>query len=249
LSAFHNKKSPWFIAAPSFVWPAVVGDNCYYLQHLVDEVELIFFETESSLNYTEHDLPHGLKDLNMGYHLHLPLDLPWEEGVGRVIRDIEKLAAQVEYLSPHCFVLHPPRDPEVFTEFHRAWQEHPDLGSRKLLLENVQENDLVQIWPLILQTEFKICLDLGHLLAFNQQELFNLRGFRDRLEMLHIYGDNDPSRHTSLANLSPTGQEILKSVLEKFPSNRTIVLEVFNPEDLHQSLDIFSNWIINWGLS
>ncbi|MFW6414704.1 MAG: cobamide remodeling phosphodiesterase CbiR [Thermodesulfobacteriota bacterium] len=249
MSAFQNTKSPWHIAAPSFVWPAVVGDNCYYLQHLVDEVEIIFFETESSLNYTEHDLPPDLKDLGLGFHLHLPLDLPWEEGVERVIQDIEKLAAQVEYLSPHCFVLHPPPDPQLFTQFHRAWENHPYLNTRKLLLENVQENDLIQAWPLILQTDFRICLDLGHMLAFGQQEIFNLDGFWERLEMLHIYGDNDPSRHTSLANLSSAGQEILGHVLQTFPSNKTIVLEVFNPEELNQSLDILSKWIINWGLS
>lgn len=248
MCAFQYTTTPWNIAAPSFVWSGRVGENCYYLENMVDEVELVFFETEFCLNYDEQDLPGDLINLDLDFHLHLPLDLPWNKGIAEVIRKISKLNAQVEYLSPHCFVLHPPADPQVFMEFYRAWKRHPDLNARTLLLENVRENNLLQIWSWIEQTDCRICLDLGHLLHYRQQAILDQKQLWNRLEMLHIYGEQHCSKHTSLQNLSSEGQDMLKSILQIFPREKTLVVEVFTSEDLTQSLDILSKWIINWEL-
>lgn len=67
------------VAAPSWVLPGSLADNCRFLAGRVDEAGLLFFETESSLAYGEADLPPDLALLPLAYHVHLPLDLPWSE--------------------------------------------------------------------------------------------------------------------------------------------------------------------------
>lgn len=66
------------LAAPSWVIAADLPANCRFLAGRVDEVGLLFFEAKSSLAYGADDLPAGLAALPLDFHLHLPLDLPWE---------------------------------------------------------------------------------------------------------------------------------------------------------------------------
>ena len=75
------------------------------------EVGIVLFETAGSLAYTEADLPPDLAGLPLTYHVHLPLDLPWQDGPNgaQATWDIvRRLVAITDYLSPNAYVLHPP---------------------------------------------------------------------------------------------------------------------------------------------
>ena len=67
------------LAAPSWVMPGTVAENCAFLASVVDEVGLLFMETSACLAYDKRDLPNSLADLPLTYHVHLPLDLPMQE--------------------------------------------------------------------------------------------------------------------------------------------------------------------------
>lgn len=67
------------LAAPSWVMPGTVAENCDFLATLVDEISLLFMESAACLAYGRQDLPDSLADLPLSYHLHLPLDLPMSE--------------------------------------------------------------------------------------------------------------------------------------------------------------------------
>ncbi len=239
-------KLPWKIAAPSFVWPARVGENCLHLQHLVQEVGITFFETAGSLDYNKQDLPPWLTQLGLDFHLHLPLDLPWEQGGELVFELCRRLLQKTDYLQPQRYVLHPPLDQEQLQVFFELWTK--DKNSSSLLLENIQGNDLTQLWPWILDKGLGVCLDLGHLLLFEQEALLQVPELWSRVHMLHIYGEQQGHRHSALDQLSPRGQAILYHLLQHISRDCTLVLEVFNPKNLQTSLDIFAAWITNWGL-
>ncbi|PTN32734.1 cobamide remodeling phosphodiesterase CbiR [Desulfonatronum sp. SC1] len=202
------------IAGPSFVWPADVAENCRRLAPLVDEVGLLFFESEACLVYTERDLPPWLAETGLRFHAHLPLDLPWNEGPERVWEIVSGLRRKAAFLRPWAFVLHPPETrpdfidlsgrAEVcpqpgndvafgqgfgsFTEFVHLWGQRWEQGGgrpEELLLENTRENDLVDSWPLIQSVNLGICLDLGHLLVHGQQT-HRLPEIWSRVRMVHL---------------------------------------------------------------
>lgn len=239
-------QTAWKLAAPSFIWPARIGENCLRLKDLVQEVGLVFFETAGSLKYDATDLPYWLAELDLEYHLHLPLDLPWDQGASHVFDLCQSLMQKTDYLAPHLYVLHPPPQEEILLDFCSLWSKERCLQS--LALENVQDCDLTDFWRRIEELDLSVCLDLGHLLTFQQNALLRMPGFWDRTHMLHIYGDLDGHRHSSLEQLSAQGKEVLHQALLRIPQDSTLVLEVFDPGSLQTSLDIFSTWISNWDL-
>jgi len=238
--------SRWRLAAPSFVWPAGLAENCQRLQTLVDEAALLFFETEACLAYGPHDLPLWLNDLDLGYHVHMPLDLPWQNGPREVVRTVTALAEKVAFVRPNGYVLHPPPEAKDLAAFYQAWIDRGFAGS-DLLIENIEGNDLCRLWPELRMTECSVCLDVGHLLLFDQWDLLQQPGFSDRLAMLHLYGDQPGHGHASLACMTANGRELTRTLLSRLPQGATIVLETFSPRELQESLDIFSTWVTNWG--
>ncbi len=260
------------IAAPSFVWPAHIAENCRLLAPLVDEVGLLFFQSEACLAYTERDLPPRLAETDLGFHVHLPLDLPWNEGPERVWEIVSGLRRKAAFLRPWAFVLHPPEArgsgqsricpppgngvafDQVFDslrDFVRLWdqarakgQEHVNGRPGELLLENTQENDLVDSWPLIQSSNLGICLDLGHLLVHGQQT-HHLPGIWPRVRMVHLSApgklgvDGRPrDGHRSLAELDHRGRGLLEEILGRVRPDCVLMLEVFEPEGFMESLNM-----------
>ena len=196
------------IGTTSFVFPDTIFENCKKLQHLVDEVSIVMFETKSCLNYTVKDLPYELKNLDLTYNIHLPLDLEWKKGVSYVVEDITRLIEKTLFLAPTSYVLHPPTQKITFIEFvEYAQKKHLPLN--KFLIENVKENDLTEIWDIVQNTPINVCLDIGHLIEYNQFNMLNLDKIFQKINMLHLY---TPKKgiHKSLALLDKKGLEILK---------------------------------------
>ncbi|MEF8942836.1 MAG: cobamide remodeling phosphodiesterase CbiR [Desulfohalobiaceae bacterium] len=238
-----NTQLPWTIAAPSFVWPARVGENCHRLKNMVDEVAVTLFETRGSLEYTDEDLPPDLAGLDLSYNVHLPLDLPWTEGAEEVYGNIRALAAKMDFLRPHSFVLHPPGDDRELERLIHLWS-----GSRNpesLSLENVEGDDLRDHWPLIRETGCRVCLDLGHLLAYGQESLLETPGLLGQTSVLHLYAPGPNGEHDTLSRLDDHGFRLLQHVLHNMPASSVIVLELFHPEKFSESLDIFRSWFRN----
>jgi hypothetical protein len=88
-----------------------VSENAAFLAGRVREVALLFFQTEACLAYGEEDLPPSLAGLPLSWHLHLPLDLPWDRGAEATARTVAALADKAAFLAPRGMVLHPPPGP------------------------------------------------------------------------------------------------------------------------------------------
>ncbi len=232
------------LATTSFIWPQNIWENCKRLQKIVDEVAILFFETKSSLKYTQKDLPLELRNLELSYHVHLPLDLPWEMGYKEVFNLIYKLVEKISFLNPKGFVFHPPTSRGEFIGFLDLWQKNL---SYPIFLENTKECDLVSVWDFIENSFTKVCIDVGHIIEFQQYDLLKSPNLWKKVKLLHIYAPTS-NGHGSLKLLKKEEEKLVKEILYKAldsDPNITIVLEVFSLSDLKESLDIFYRWIRN----
>ncbi|QJB55152.1 cobamide remodeling phosphodiesterase CbiR [Pseudodesulfovibrio sp. zrk46] len=240
----HGVKFPFSIAAPSFVIPAGAADNSRFLADYFPEIGLLFFESESCLAYSDFDLPPTLATLPVSWHVHLPLDLEWHNGLDEAWRIITHLMDKAAYLSPRSWVLHPPTAPDMLVPLAARFRE-AGVDPATILLENVDETDLVALWPEARQGGFSTCLDLGHILAYDQQPVLDLPGLWDTVRMLHVYAAKPGSgKHLGLTHLDDEGRALLRHVLEHFRGD-TLTLEVFS-EEIFPSLDLLAGWMNEW---
>ena len=241
-AASHGVEFPFTVAAPSFVLPAGAADNARFLAPYFDEICLLFFETEACLAYTDEDLPPDLADLPVSWHVHLPLDLPWNLGLDAAWERLARLMDKATFLSPTAWVLHPP-PPGLLVpladRLHDAGYDPADV-----LLENVEESDLCALWDEARAGGFSACLDLGHILAYGQHPVLGLDGLREQVKMVHAYAP-DGSRHTGLARLDEPGRELLRDILETFRPG-TVTLEIFNEQAIFQSIELLASWTAQW---
>ncbi|SNR75638.1 hypothetical protein SAMN04488503_1062 [Humidesulfovibrio mexicanus] len=230
---------PWRTAAPSCVYPAGVAENCDLLAPFFDEIALAFFETDACLAYTRQDVPDSLTKLPVGWHMHLPLDLPWAAGTARVAEVALALARSVRFLSPRAFVLHPPAVPEQLAEL-AALLRQGGMAPQSLLVENIQGRDLEQLWPVIADADLGVCLDLGHMLVHGQEDFLTLPGLEARLSMVHLNAPDPekPARHASLALLDAHGLAVMDRLLSLLAPGRVAVLELFGEAALFESLEL-----------
>lgn len=239
-----NLKFGFTIAAPSFVIPAGAAENSRFLANYFSEICLLFFETEACLNYTNSDLPPNLADLPVKWHVHLPLDLPWDQGLDATWNKIAGLLDKTAYLSPHVYVLHPPTEPNMLVPLARKIREY-GLDPADILLENVEETDLTTMWNDAREGGYSTCLDLGHILAYDQHSVLNLPNLWETVRMLHVYAPGKGGRHTSLANLDESGQEVLRTMFEHFQGD-TVTLEVFDEKGIFESVDMLAGLLSGW---
>lgn len=230
---------PWRVAAPSFVHPGTVRQNCALLRQFFPEVALLLFETEACLGYGPDDLPGPEEFPELSFHAHLPLDLPWDLGLDPAWARLAALMDKVAHLEPRQFVLHPPPPSIPLAALAARFAGH-GLDPADVLLENVRERGLAEIWDEAREAGFGTCLDLGHMLAYKQTDVAALPGVFERAAMLHLSAPGPGGRHRGLAFLDTTGQDLLRRLLAGFRPGGAVVLEVFEAPALFESLEILA---------
>ncbi len=251
------KKSSWRLSAPSWVRPGTAAENCRFLAPHFPDIGLYFLETKACLAYTAEDIPE--KTPGLSFHMHLPLDLPWERGPDRAHADVEALVELVRELAPWGFVLHHPGDSDALAQFVALWRK-AGRDSRDLLLENTEGVSGRELLRAAKALDAGLCLDLGHLQAFGREEILDAPDVFLRTRMLHVYAPWDMARredrkrmgnghrHRSLAALDRTGRGLLRRLLENVPRDAAVVFEVFSEKELRSSLAAFAGFLEQWGM-
>jgi len=228
------------LSAPSYVIPGNIYDNCMFLKQYVSGISLAFFEAKVCLGYTEKDLPLTLKDMeDIRYHLHLPLDLDWTKPE-LAAKICWELWQKTSFLKPWAGVLHPEQSRNKVKSFLQTWI---DLGGKpeQILLENIKDIDLSQLWDVVVETNVGICLDTGHLFAYGQENILALPGFWEKIDLVHFYGQEKGRTHYGLEYLSNQGWDFFKEVLNKLKDGAEIVLELFAKDSFLSSYQILKS--------
>lgn len=235
---------PFTVAAPSFILPAGAEENSRYLADYFPEIALLFFEADACLAYTEDDLPPHMADLPCSWHVHMPLDFEWADGLDTIWRKIDGLIDKAAFLSPHGYVLHPPTEPNMLVPLAARLRDK-GVDPACFLIENIRGYSLTPIWDEVIEGGFSTCLDIGHILAYNQQDVLDLPGLWQTVRMLHIYGEEKRMKHWPLPLLDAEGQKILRTMLTNAPE-AVVTLELFEEKGLFDSLDQLGQWISEW---
>jgi hypothetical protein len=235
------------IAAPSCVIPGTAARNARFLAERaagkIQEIALCFFETEACLAYTEDDLPEALADLPFSWHVHLPVDLPWRIGSEASADCALRLMRKVEALRPRMAVLHAPDLPArrgLLAAFADLWHARCAIP---LLLENIDSCDLVDVTPLIVDAEFGVCLDLGHMLAYGQQHIVDIPELTSRVQLAHWSAPGGADRHLPLTRLTEEEKSLVQAAAAKLPGTAVHLLEIFDWNGVEESLTILPDCI------
>lgn len=237
------------VAAPSWVIPGTVHDNALFLTGKVHEIGICMFEAKSCLAYDATDLPASLADMDIGWHVHLPGDLPWSDGADAVAQISLALMEKVAFLGARRAVLHPPVDVPVHLSdrgallagFVAAWERSGRLAG-DILLENIRGEDLTNLWDTVLRVGCKVCLDVGHLLSYGQYGMLSLSGLGERIGMLHACAPGIGGRHLPLDALDAHGSAVAASICAFLPQDATIMVEVFDWAGVEASLPVLEAW-------
>lgn len=251
------------LAAPSWVIPGTVQENCRFLEGKVEEAALLFFDADASLAYTRRDLPLELAALALSYHVHLPLLLPWEAGGGAVAGICLSLMEKVDFLGAFRCVLHPPAEVApsagalLLEEFAAAW-EKAGRSPADVCVENTRENSLAALLGTGLFGEggLGVCLDLGHILAYGQDALAEAvmrRGCGplsggDVVRMLHYSapgraGAGGKGAHLPLTELDAAGSALGESMCAVLAPGGIVVAEFFSWGYVVRSLPVIRQWL------
>ena len=153
-------------------------------------------------------------------------------------------------LAPWGGVLHPPDNPADLEGLAVLWRKA--APGWRLLVENVPGQDLMVHWPVILAQDLPVCLDVGHLLAFEQARLLDAPGLEGRVELVHCYAPGlalNTHEHLSLDRLAPSQTWALKACLELLGPQSPVLFEVFSEADLRASLEAFYCFTMRWGMT
>lgn len=241
---------PWRVGAPSYVLPAGVEENVAFLAPLVDDVQLLFFESAA-----QSALPHGfdirlLEDIgaehDLTYTVHLPGDL--EPGSDSEIlrrqgvEEIARIMEMMQPLAPLCYDLHLPGPG---SGDRQRWLDN--LGGflalltarlagdeKRIGVENI-DCDFDPVRSLALEHGLKLCLDFGHALRFGPEPASLLADIPDALH-IHLHGLDRGKDHRPLGD-NETGlvQELAKT-MERTSYSGPVTLEVYERRGLETSL-------------
>lgn len=224
-------------AAPSWVVPGGIRENAEFLAGKAPAIALCLFETRPCLAYSQDDLPASKSGID--WHIHLPLDLPWDQGAGAVAEICATLCAKADQLEPSLAVLHPPAGPdkqELLREFAVAWRGDPGIA-----LENTAFCDIAELGKdFLLKNNFAFCMDVAHALCYGQIALLA----SDLPKMASIFhwsapGAND--RHLPLSQLTGPELEVAARIMAKSDPAAIHLLEVFDWAGVKASLGALKN--------
>jgi sugar phosphate isomerase/epimerase len=249
-----KNRFPFKLGTTSFIHPAGYSDNVRRLAPLVDEIELLFLESEHLPSVGQiNTLKNLAATLDVTYNVHLPMDISLADpspGTRRrsreaVVRALERAAplnAGTHTLHVTCEL--PDKDRHSIESWQsRAMESLDDLlaglpvGAGALSVETL---DYPPRWlaPVVSRLNLPVCVDVGHIVrfGFDLKEAFDL--FAGKIAIYHLHGVTGRQDHRALNHLELEAREEVAMHLKDFGGS--VSLEVFSAKDLMDSMDCFS---------
>lgn len=243
-----KKHRLWRLGATSCVLPADIMTNVRALAPLVDDVQLLFFESAAKSLLPQLLDVQALRELaeehGLSYTVHLPADLALgaasrverQEGIAEILR----LMAQLAPLAPQSFDLHLVREPSLPDA---TWLDNLAASLRELSAALGEEKRLVAVEnieypyslvaPLVAEYGFSVCLDLGHLVHYGH-DLEEGLGLLPQVRHLHYHGVRDGRDHQALTDAEQA--RMLGKRLTEVGYDGVVTLEMYSLEKLKGSL-------------
>ena len=243
---------PFRLGVTSYVYPADILANIQQLAPVVDDIELVFFESADASNLPTPGEIEKWRVLarkhNVTFTVHFPIDKalgsPDPAEREACLTSILRLIELCGPLTPHGWILHLEGIEATATPARvQEWQR--DLVPLLRIISGIVD-DPRQVcvenlgypfkWcePLLASLPFSICLDFGHLWQMNADWKAHLQHWLPRTRIMHLYGADTTSRHYSLERTPvPLVSEVLQAIGNY---SGVLTLETFGYEDTASSL-------------
>lgn len=244
---------PFRLATTSYIIPGSICSNALFLGALVDEIELVLFETPSHNNLPSlaeiEDLAQVAKELDLTYNIHFPSDIflcdPDPQLQSYYIDVILRYFERTYPLDPTLYILHLDsrytnglceENMEIWIKnlsnsIERAiWH---GLLPERVAVENL-EFPLDRIAPVAERYGFKLCLDIGHLLLYRHPLRDQLEAYLNKCPMVHLHGVNNNIDHISISEINSQDWQCISSYLRFYKG--CVALEMFSVDDLYYSM-------------
>ena len=251
----RTQKLLFRIGTTSYIYPDEILPNVYKLKDKVDDIELVLFETGNAGNIpTQKDLKE-LKRIstkwNLTYTVHLPLDISLGSGIDDKRKDsVEKVRMLIERLSvlnPFAYIAHLNLSKQAEKNI-KLWQSRVSESLREIraIQATIPQNIAIEnlsypfsyIDTLIIENDFSICVDIGHLVIMGVDPLKHLKKYFSMTHVIHFHGVNGSNDHTSLKYLDMV---LIKRVVRFLTDNNyrgVLTIEVFSQTDFEESMDV-----------
>jgi len=250
------------LGTTSYIWPDDILPNVVRLAPLVDDVELVLFESdEYGSNLPSEAVITELRQLaqahDLTYTVHLPLDLRLADDDSTRHPSLEKaqrVIARTRALNPFAYVVHldgKEANAPFFPPGRRAgdegqlarWQSQAARSleqvaswagdASRVCVENLENYDPTALVQVLDIVPANRCVDVGHFWLQGRDPLPHLRQWQNRTRVVHLHGVGERD-HKSLALVSP---EALDPVVAYLVENMrgVVTLEVFGVDDFFSS--------------
>ncbi len=257
----YRKQFPFCIGTTSYIIPFEkdhVVQNVFYLKDFVDSIQLLYFSKEYIEDVASQKIVRRLKDIQKAslveYSVHLPVDmtlfdLDWS-GLLKLIGFLKEIMERSAPLNVEQYVLHidgkfmaalpAAVQKKRFGQILWALCENMPFERPKLLIENL-DYDLTAFREELEEFDMPVCMDIGHLMKHGQDIGLFIEAFGRRVRQIHLHGIEEQKDHTSL---SRTKAAALNPAVEFIKAFRgTVILEVYNREDLEDSLEFLKGMV------
>jgi sugar phosphate isomerase/epimerase len=253
---------PFRLGTSSYILPDNILPNVRFLAPLVDDVELILFESTEHSNLPGPselaELGQLAADHDISYTIHLPLDVELGHSDDtfrrRSIRQCRHVVELTRPLAPFAWILHlshpagsnpiPDHDRprwlkslrESISELADAFPEPARCSVETLSYPFAWIEDMVS------DHGFSVCFDIGHLILRGDSLPKAWEHLGARTRVMHLHGVRGRKDHVDVSALAPEILSLLWSSLRQAErGTRVVTLEVFNQHDFDRSVETLAS--------
>ena len=254
---------PFRLGTTSYIIPDDLAPNAKYLGPLVDDIELVLFESDEISNLPDKAVLAELKAIKkqhqLSYTVHLPLDTQLgsrdEEERQRSVGKCKRVIDLCDGLEPFAYIVHfhGDRRGNTPTEDIGSWQKALTTSAEELA-GHVRSPDLLCVetldYPFSLVADIvthynmSVCLDVGHLAVYGYDIPAHLEQYWEKCRVLHLHGNENEVDHKDIGFFDPIMLEVLIHRLIEDPhSRRVLTLEIFGQNKLAASLSVLEKFV------
>jgi sugar phosphate isomerase/epimerase len=246
---------PFRLATTSYIYPNHIIPNVTALAPFLDEVELVFFESEGQDNLPDDVQLSALINFTLhqeiNFNVHLPIDIflgdKNEEIRFKGISIVKKVIERTHCLKPSLYTLHfDLRDNNGREETNiETWRRRIIRSGEEILEYGIESNRIAietlgypfeWIEDIVKEFGFSICLDIGHILIYGQDLPLYLKKYLPNTSIIHLHGFQNGIDHLGIDKMDGKTVDLILSYLQNY--NGILSIEVFSFDDLKNSLEV-----------
>jgi sugar phosphate isomerase/epimerase len=254
-----KKKYPFLLGTTSYIVPDDIIPNVRMLSPIVDDIELVLFESPAISNIpTESDI-HEITSIadstGCGFTVHLPTDRKAGSAQKRerelFIDDARRIIHRCMPLQPRAWIVHLEGiEKTASIEDIAAWELRCAEVIEELCMKVGEPSQLAVenlgypwYWHLGIaaQAGTSLCCDIGHLwLHYPECWKEHLSAMLPETRVIHLHGVSDEKDHLSLARNEKHRLKEFVELLMNYQYKGIVTFEIFSEKDFNESEEVFN---------